>query len=1520
MFTKKMTKIVGTTSSSITETATAVATDRLLASYSGDISEIIDQAKKLMSIYSAAGISIGSAAEKFCSKSKDALEDALFSLLQILHSRASIITIVIELLRLFNSHIKSIKESIYSIINNYIQPLFKHFQERLNESMPSEGRNGSTNLGEQHSYSSEDPIWASLGPLAVGIAAVIGCVLLGRKEILQIAKGKVDLKMAGNIGRDLSNLQRGIRTAWDFVRYIFDALKEFIEAINLTKFSNGVAANGVNGKYNFKELIMQMRYYGDETNFNDIIHNDDSWITLQDILRDIGKVEQAVADKKLEFTPTLGALWRDALHKFREFKVKYLSYREEREDRKTPFAIQFFGKPGTGKSTMTRSFIHDLKRHTTGIFDEGSIYTRAQTKHWDGYHNDEIIVMDDAFQDKGSTPQESSMLEYIHLISTSVLRLPMADLADKGTTFKGKLIVTNTNNPFPQPTELAEYKALYRRRNFLIEVQKRQDTTKPFTDHNSRLFIRHDPLDERRPPIKTYSCYEEMVAEITESMQQWNESANEFQAMMGGDEDLISAYKQGRDPCQNLSSEGETNGQEQTGEKHGFFSIWGNPEAGGANAEDLDALIVANDMATNTEYVKSMDYKTATILLAIATLAGAAIGLLATRKYNEKRRETTETREVQEVRDILDSDLPPEAQHDRIRSIFTGEQRSVSGDHKTQHKSRNRHVRIRSEINAGEKHGADGINSIIENNIVTLGTYLSDHSYDFSGNGVGLFDRWLLVPQHLFNKIPALCTMVRNFKEVKEVDFVFDVTKVKKIFFTNEGYRNEQLGDAKFRDKVEYDMCLIELPKHIPPFRDIRSHFQTENEMFSSMSCTKSFLISKRFGKIREIRTNCRSNLFDYEDGSPVVYTRSNDAETQIIRYYAFDSCSVKGDSGSPHMAVRNGVEKVIGILVGGGKSSSWSEPFCREMFDDILKHHTGDYQCTAQLDVTTYIKQEDEPLPIFEPGDIKFIGNVHKQLAMRIPVKTDIIPSPIAGWMPEPKTGPAAMSLHDSRVDPDIKVTPMQRGIMKFDSASDIPYGFLADAVDDVSMHIDELSNPSRERRLLTDYEMINGTSDLLVSRMNMETSPGLPYKYLRPFGEKGKEFLFDRHENPGEPDSFTIKTSALKTSIAPPLRNKLLELGFIGDEIRCPGGYLTHQLVALENSLLIGNAVEEIVAYENLKQERVSVEKIKIGKTRTFDCLPVDFNLLTRKYFGAWCGAMQHNRVDHPISIGINPTSEEWTHLYRRLVKRGKNRIIAGDYSGWDGSVTRSMMEAAIEVINQWYNDSDENQTIRQNIGEVLIDTQLLVGYSIFQKRKGMPSGCAITTELNSLMNWILLVSCFKALEPKLEYRDHLELAVYGDDHIVSVSKAAQKFNFQSLKVILESFGMKYTDSRKRKGVEFDFQNISEISYLKRSFVETQNGYILAPLEDVVLTEMVMWVRECDNEAEALSQVLESFRGEITQVNKEFYDSITKQVSRAIEKATEYGIDGMDQVNRKFFTLEKARRHWFEQHGISL
>ena len=129
-----------------------------------------------------------------------------------------------------------------------------------------------------------------------------------------------------------------------------------------------------------------------------------------------------------------------------------------------------------------------------------------------------------------------------------------------------------------------------------------------------------------------------------------------------------------------------------------------------------------------------------------------------------------------------------------------------------------------------------------------------------------------------------------------------------------------------------------------------------------------------------------------------------------------------------------------------------------------------------------------------------------------------------------------------------------------------------------------------------------------------------------------------------------------------------------------------------------------------------------------------------------------------------------------------------------------------------------------------------------------------------------------------------------------------------------------MKYTDSRKRKGVEFYYQNISEISYLKRSFVETQTGYILAPLEDVVLTEMVMWVRECDNEVEALSQVLESFREEITQVNRDFYDSITKQVTHAIGQATRHGIGGMESVNSKFFNLEKARDRWFRKHDQSM
>jgi hypothetical protein len=76
-------------------------------------------------------------------------------------------------------------------------------------------------------------------------------------------------------------------------------------------------------------------------------------------------------------------------------------------------------------------------------------YSRSPaTKHWDGYKNQPIAVLDDWGQDMND-PHD--IQEFVQLISTNPYILPMASIEEKGTYFSSPIIIVTSNIPFGSP-------------------------------------------------------------------------------------------------------------------------------------------------------------------------------------------------------------------------------------------------------------------------------------------------------------------------------------------------------------------------------------------------------------------------------------------------------------------------------------------------------------------------------------------------------------------------------------------------------------------------------------------------------------------------------------------------------------------------------------------------------------------------------------------------------------------------------------------------------------------------------------------------------------------------------------------------------------------------------------------------------------------------------------------------------------------------------------------------------------
>jgi hypothetical protein len=115
-------------------------------------------------------------------------------------------------------------------------------------------------------------------------------------------------------------------------------------------------------------------------------------------------------------------------------------------DRMEPLVIGLFGPPASGKTTTVQRLIADLQRDLFPDVNLNDVsYSRScSMKHWDGYQNQPITVLDDF----GQSSDRLDVIEFQQLVSCNAYRLPMADLSDKGMNFNSPIIIITSNMEF----------------------------------------------------------------------------------------------------------------------------------------------------------------------------------------------------------------------------------------------------------------------------------------------------------------------------------------------------------------------------------------------------------------------------------------------------------------------------------------------------------------------------------------------------------------------------------------------------------------------------------------------------------------------------------------------------------------------------------------------------------------------------------------------------------------------------------------------------------------------------------------------------------------------------------------------------------------------------------------------------------------------------------------------------------------------------------------------------------------
>jgi hypothetical protein len=323
-------------------------------------------------------------------------------------------------------------------------------------------------------------------------------------------------------------------------------------------------------------------------------------------------------------------------------------------------------------------------------------------------------------------------------------------------------------------------------------------------------------------------------------------------------------------------------------------------------------------------------------------------------------------------------------------------------------------------------------------------------------------------------------------------------------------------------------------------------------------------------------------------------------------------------------------------------------------------------------------------------------------------------------------------------------------------------------------------------ECKPLTQVQTVSGIAGRrFIDAMNFSTSPGWPRS-----GKKSK-LLIDL-----EPDDY------------PDVGNPRTFIPEIWEEV----DHIKKCMLKSERAYCVWKAC--------LKDEPTSVTKDKV---RVFQSAPLALQLLIRMYFLPIVRIIQMNPLLTECLVGANAEGPEWEQLNEFMVSKGKN-VLAGDYSKYDQRMPAQMVTAAFSVliwVAEYLSEysCEDVAVMKALIAEIVYPVMSYNGDMIMLFGSN-PSGQNLTVIINSIVNSLLLRSCYYTKYPEDKmgtFTGHCAFGTYGDDVKGTVSETKPLFNHISFAEFLSKFDMKFTMPDK-ESVATEYMDAAEADFLKR------------------------------------------------------------------------------------------------------
>nr|ABI93995.1 polyprotein [Foot-and-mouth disease virus Asia 1] len=1048
------------------------------------------------------------------------------------------------------------------------------------------------------------------------------------------------------------------------------------------------------------------------------------------------------------------------------------------KSRPEPVVVCLRGKSGQGKSFLANVLAQAISTHFTGRTDS-VWYCPPDPDHFDGYNQQTVVVMDDL----GQNPDGKDFKYFAQMVSTTGFIPPMASLEDKGKPFNSKVIIATTNlySGFTPRTMVCP-DALNRRFHFDIDV-----SAKDGYKINNKLDIIKALEDTHTNPVAMFQYDCALLNGMAVEMKRMQQDMFKPQPPLQNVYQLVQEVIERVELHEKVSSHPIFKQISIPSQKSVLYFLIekGQHEAAidffegmvhDSIKEELRPLIQQTSFVKRA--FKRLKENFEIVALCLTLLANIVIMIRETRKrqqmvddavneYIEKANITTDDKTLDEAEKnpletsgastvgFRERTLPGHKVSDDVNSEPTKpveEQPQAEGPYAGP-LERQKPLKVRAKLPQQEGPYAGPMERQKPLKVKAKAPVVKEGPYE------GPVKKPVTLKVKAKNLIvtesgaPPTDLQKMVMGNTKPVELILDGKTVAICCATGvfgTAYLVPRHLFAENYDKIMLDGRAMT----DSDYRVFEFEIKVKGQ---DMLSDAALMVLHRGNRVRDITKHFR-DVARMKKGTPVVGVINNADVGRLI--FSGEALTYKdivvcmdGDT-MPGLFAYKAATKA-GYCGGAVLAKDGAETFI------VGTHSAGGngvgYCSCVSRSMLLKMKAHIDPEPHHE-GLIVDTRDVEERVhVMR---KTKLAPT-VAHGVFNPEFGPAALSNKDPRLNEGVVLDEVIFSKHKGDTkmTEEDKKLFRRCAADYASRLHSVLGTANAP---LSIYEAIKGVDGL--DAMEPDTAPGLPWALQG----KRRGALID------------------------------FENGTVGPEVEA----------ALE---LMEKREYKFACQTFLKDEIRPMEKVRAGKTRIVDVLPVEHILYTRMMIGRFCAQMHSNNGPQIGSaVGCNP-DVDWQRFGTHFAQY--RTVWDVDYSAFDANHCSDAMNIMFEEVFRTEFGFHPNA---EWILKTLVNTEHAYENKRIAVEGGMPSGCSATSIINTILNNIYVLYALRRHYEGVEL-DTYTMISYGDDIVVA---SDYDLDFEALKPHFKSLGQTITPADKSdKGFVLG-HSITDVTFLKRHF----------------------------------------------------------------------------------------------------